>query len=292
MTVATAATPFSGPGRIARLWTWRQLRSYPNTIPRLGYLAVVVLTTIVLYYLYYVEGAVTPLLLPYYHMSFTVLPLPTRRFQRHRRVSAFIGGLSDKIGRANLTIYGTLIVGLIQLVGIPHIHTEFGFAAAYCVIGFVEGVILVSTPALMRDFSPQMGRGAAMGFWALGPTMGSLAASLVATHTSLTSIHFKTKFVISGLVCIGVSVISLFFLRELSPGLRDQIMVSENGPRYGRGPCHRDRQGSGHGSPNEIHDAARPDLVVFGDLTSPALLLRFGQRPHPLLGCRLRPLDL
>ena len=142
--------------------------------------------------------------------------------------SAFIGGLSDKIGRANLTIYGTLIVGLIQLVGIPHIHTEFGFAAAYCVIGFVEGVILVSTPALMRDFSPQMGRGAAMGFWALGPTMGSLAASLVATHT-LTHLHpFQDQFIISGLVCIGVSVISLFFLRELSPGLRDQIMVSEN----------------------------------------------------------------
>ena len=70
MTVATAATPFSGPGRIARVWTWRQLRRYPNTIPRLGYLGVVVLTTVVLYYLYYVEGAVTPLLLPYYHMSF------------------------------------------------------------------------------------------------------------------------------------------------------------------------------------------------------------------------------
>jgi MFS family permease len=228
MTVATAATPVSGPGRIARIWTWRQLRSYPNTIPRLGYLAVVVLTTIVLYYLYYVEGAVTPLLLPYYHMSFAYFLYLLVVSNAIGAFSAFIGGLSDKIGRANLTIYGTLIVGLIQLVGIPHIHTEFGFAAAYCVIGFVEGVILVSTPALMRDFSPQMGRGAAMGFWALGPTMGSLAASLVATHT-LTHLHpFQDQFIISGLVCVGVSVISLFFLRELSPGLRDQIMVSEN----------------------------------------------------------------
>jgi len=228
MTVATAATPVSGPGRIARLWTWRQLRSHPNTIPRLGYLAVVVLTTIVLYYLYYVEGAVTPLLLPYYHMSFAYFLYLLVVSNAIGAFSAFIGGLSDKIGRANLTIYGTLIVGLIQLVGIPHIHTEFGFAAAYCVIGFVEGVILVSTPALMRDFSPQMGRGAAMGFWALGPTMGSLAASLVATHT-LTHLHpFQDQFIISGLVCIGVVVISLFFLRELSPGLRDQIMVSEN----------------------------------------------------------------
>ena len=48
----------------------RQLYKYPNTWPRLGYLSIVVLTTIMLYYLYYVEGAVTPLMLPYYHMSF------------------------------------------------------------------------------------------------------------------------------------------------------------------------------------------------------------------------------
>ena len=60
-----------------------------------------------------------------------------------------------------------------------------------------------------------------MGFWALGPTMGSLAASLVATHT-LTHLHpFQDQFIISGLVCIGVVVISLFFCASY-PGLRDR----------------------------------------------------------------------
>ena len=127
-----------------------------------------------LYYLYYVEGAVTPLLLPYYHMSFQYFLYLLVVSNAIGAFSAFIGGLSDKIGRANLTIYGTLVVALVQLLAIPHIHDKFGFAVAYCVIGFVEGVILVSTPALMRDFSPQMGRGVAMGFWALGPTMGEL----------------------------------------------------------------------------------------------------------------------
>ena len=48
----------------------RQLNHYPRPAQRYGYLGIVVLTTIVLYYLYYVEGAVTPLMLPYYHMSF------------------------------------------------------------------------------------------------------------------------------------------------------------------------------------------------------------------------------
>jgi MFS family permease len=79
----------------------------------------------------------------------------------------------------------------------------------------------------MRDFSPQMGRGAAMGFWALGPTMGALAASLLATHT-LTHLHpWQDQFIISGLACMGVVVIAFFFLRELSPNLRAQLMVSE-----------------------------------------------------------------
>ncbi len=219
-----AAIPKRGLGNA--LWK-RQLYKYPNTWPRLGYLAIVVLTTIMLYYLYYVEGAVTPLLLPYYHMSFAFFLYLLVVSNAIGAFSAFIGGLSDKIGRANLTIYGTLVVALVQLLAIPHIHDKWGFAAAYCVIGFVEGVILVSTPALMRDFSPQMGRGVAMGFWALGPTMGALCASLVATHTLDHLKPFQDQFIISGLVCLGVVIIAFFFLRELSPQLRDQLMVSE-----------------------------------------------------------------
>jgi MFS family permease len=226
MTTAGVSAPVPKTG-LAHALGKRQLHKYPDTWPRLGYLAIVVLTTIMLYYLYYVEGAVTPLLLPYYHMSFAFFLYLLVVSNAIGAFSAFIGGLSDRIGRANLTIYGTLVVALVQLLAIPHIHDKWGFAAAYCVIGFVEGVILVSTPALMRDFSPQMGRGVAMGFWALGPTMGALCASLVATHTLDHLKPFQDQFIISGLVCLGVVIIAFFFLRELSPQLRDQLMVSE-----------------------------------------------------------------
>jgi MFS family permease len=209
------------------LWN-RQLTRYPKRLPRMGYLGIVVLTTIILYYLYYVEGTVTPLMLPYYHMSFLYFLYLLVVSNAIGAFTAFIGGLSDKIGRANLTILGTLTVGLVQLVAVPNIHSKFGFAVAYCVIGFVEGIILVSTPALIRDFSPQMGRASAMGFWALGPTVGSLAASVVATRT-LSHLHpWQDQFIISGLVCLGVVAIAFFGLRELSPQLRDQLMVSEN----------------------------------------------------------------
>ena len=228
MSTTTATTDPVGDQRwwVKRFVT-RRLDRYPDTWPRIGYLAIVVLTTIMLYYLYYVEGAVTPRLLPYYHMSFAFFLYLLVVSNAIGAFSAFIGGLSDKIGRANLTIFGTLLVAIIQLFAIPHITDKWGFAAAYCVIGFVEGVILVSTPALMRDFSPQMGRGVAMGFWALGPTMGALCASVVATNTLDHLYPWQDQFIISGLVCLGVVIISFLFLRELSPQLRDQLMVSE-----------------------------------------------------------------
>lgn len=210
-----------------RLWR-RELTYYPTDGSRYAYLGIVVLISIVLYYLYYVEGAVTPLLLPGYHMSFRYFLYLLVVSNAIGAFTAFIGGFSDRIGRANLTIIGTFVVGFIQLVGVPHIHTKFGFAVAYSVIGFVEGIILVSTPALIRDFSPQMGRAAAMGFWALGPVLGSLSASVVANHTLPHLPPWQDQFVISGVVCMVVVAIALVFLRELEPQLRDQLMVTES----------------------------------------------------------------
>ena len=226
-TTPTTIRVIPSRSRLRKAFGRRQLDHYPDTLPRLGYLAIVVLTTIMLYYLYYVEGAVTPRMLPYYHMSFQFFLYLLVVSNAIGAFSAFVGGLSDRIGRANLTIYGTLVVALIQLFAIPHISDKWWFAASYCVIGFVEGVILVSTPALMRDFSPQMGRGVAMGFWALGPTMGALCASLVATNTLDHLYPWQDQFIISGIVCLCVVAVSFLFLRELSPQLRDQLMVSE-----------------------------------------------------------------
>jgi MFS family permease len=225
---AGAGTALHVPGKWRDALVRRQLDHYPATAARYGYLGIVVLTTIVLYYLYYVEGAITPLLLPGLHMSFRFFLYLLVVSNAIGAFTAFIGGLSDRIGRANLTIYGTLVVGLLQLVAIPHIHTRMAFSVAYCAVGFVEGIILVSTPALMRDFSPQMGRASAMGFWALGPTIGSLVASEVATRT-LPHLHpWQDQFVISGFVCIAMVVIAFVGLRELAPQLRDQLMVSEH----------------------------------------------------------------
>ena len=289
MSVTTIPIKAPTHGRLYNALWKRQLVHYPKTGARMTYLGIVVLTTIVLYYLYYVEGAVTPLLLPYYHMSFLYFLYLLVVSNAIGAFTAFIGGLSDKIGRANLTIFGTLTVGLVQLVAVPHIHSELGFALAYCVIGFVEGIILVSTPAMIRDFSPQMGRGAAMGFWALGPTVGSLLASVVATRTLGHLGPWQDQFIISGLVCMVVVAIAVVGLRELSPQLRDQLMVSENE----RALVEARARGIDieKATAHPLRSMMRLDLVASSLGISVFLLIYFASVsvPHVVLGGDLQP---
>ena len=93
-------------------------------------------------------------------------------------------------------------------------------------LGLVEGAILVATPALVRDFSPQLGRASAMGFWTVGPVAGSLITSIVATHTLDHFGDWQSQFRISGVSALVVFVVCLFFMKDLSSRLRDQLMVN------------------------------------------------------------------
>jgi MFS family permease len=67
-----------------------------------------------------------------------------------------------------------------------------------------------------------------MGFWTIGPVAGSLITSIVAVHTlnHFGATHWKSQFVIAGLSALIVFLISLFALKDLSPQLRDQLVVS------------------------------------------------------------------
>ncbi|HYA68530.1 MAG TPA: MFS transporter, partial [Acidimicrobiales bacterium] len=208
------------------LWR-RRIHRYPANSVRYLYLGIVVLITVVLYYVYWEEGATLPLLLPYYHMTFRYFLLLVVVSNGLGAFAAILGGLADRIGRVNLCLIGTFTIGILQFAAIPNIHSKALFSVAYSIIGIVEGVILVVTPALIRDFSPQVGRATAMGFWTVGPTLGYVVASLVATHTLTHLTPWQDQFIISGAVCLVVFVVAFLFLRELSPQLRDQLMVTE-----------------------------------------------------------------
>jgi MFS family permease len=229
----------SGHGALFRLLFVHEIDEYPTTGKRTAYLALAVLATIVLYYTYFTQTGVTPNILQYFHMSFAF-------YVGIVVVSNLIGAFAslpasktDKLGRSNVIIYGLLIVGLLVAVAVPACTTQWQFAVTISALGLVEGAILVATPALVRDFSPQLGRASAMGFWTIGPVAGSLITSIVATNTlnhllpsytfaGVTLVGWKWQFVFSGAVSLVVFIVSLFFMKDLSSRLRDQLMVTEH----------------------------------------------------------------
>jgi MFS family permease len=207
------------------LWQ-RRLDHYPDTRQRLWYLAIVVAATVVLYYELYVPGAVATEIIAQYHMTFPYYVYISVVGNAIGAFSSLLAGLADRWGRANLVAYGLGVTGLLTLFGLPNAPDQFTFGVLFAVVSFVEGIILVATPALVRDFSPQLGRASAMGFWTLGPVVGSLVLSEVSSNTLGVLPAWQSQFVICGIVGLVVFVIALFGLRELSPNLRDQLMVS------------------------------------------------------------------
>jgi MFS family permease len=190
------------------------------------YLAIVVLATIMLYYELYIGGAVSPNIIAGFGMTFPFYVYISVVGNAIGAFGSLLAGLSDRWGRSNLVAYGLVITALLTLFGIPNAHDKWTFAILSVIIGLVEGVILVATPALVRDFSPQLGRASAMGFWTLGPVMGSLVVAIVSSNTVNHLGAWQDQYIITGIVGLVVAVIALFGLRELSPRLRDQLMVS------------------------------------------------------------------
>ena len=215
----------AGQSRGGFLWN-RQLERYPAPTQRIVCLAIVVLATVVLYYELYLPAAVSPAIMAQLGMTFPTYVYITAIGNAVGAFSSLLAGLADRWGRANLVVYGLLVTGLLILFGLPNATSSLAFGMLFGAVAFVEGIILVATPALVRDFSPQLGRASAMGFWTLGPVVGSLVLSEVTSNTVGSLPAWQDQFTICGIVGLCVFVIALFGLRELSPGLRDQLMVS------------------------------------------------------------------
>jgi MFS family permease len=228
--MSATATDLAGRrGGVSWLWR-RQLDTYPDTGPRILFLAITVLATITLYYELYVGGSVSTLILANLHMSFTFFVLTLAFGALIGAFGSLFAGLADRYGRANLVAFGLLFTGVFVAFILSSAPNKWAFTIEGFVVGFVEGMCLVATPALIRDFSPQLGRGTAMGFWTIGPVVGSLIVSVVGTNTVpaiVVNDRFWThEYHICGIAGLVVFVIALVGLRELSPRLRDQLMVT------------------------------------------------------------------
>lgn len=214
-------------GRISPLRLFdRGLDHYPEGARRYGLLALVVLSTITLYYEQYVQGAVSPSVLTHFHISFRWYLSLIVVSNAVGAMASLFAGLADRWGRANLVVGGLLVHAVLTAVAIPAAPGALAYGVLVSLSALIEGIVLVATPALIRDFSPQLRRGTAMGLWTLGPVVGSLIVSEVASNTLDHLPAWQDQFHIAGIAGAVMFVVALIGLRELSPGLRDQRMVS------------------------------------------------------------------
>jgi len=225
MSHTATEAPVNRPSGLQRLWR-RELDSYPAEGYRYTMLGIVVLSTVILYYENYVGGSVATQILSDLHMSFNYYVYLLVVANAVGAMASLAAGLSDKVGRANLVAYGLVVTGALTFFAFPAVDTKFQFALVSVCVGVVEGIVLVATPALIRDFSPQIGRASAMGFWTLGPVLGSLVVAQISTATLKDHPDWQYQFRVCGIVGLVVALVAVVALRELAPRLRDQLMVS------------------------------------------------------------------
>jgi MFS family permease len=204
----------------------RQLAHYPDTARRTTYLAITVLATVVLYYQLYVQGSVATKIIDDFGFTFTEFVFVLVIGNAVGAFASLFAGLADRWGRANLVVGGLLLTGLLTAFALPAADTKAQYTVFFALVSIVEGMALVATPALIRDFSPQIGRASAMAFWTMGPVLGSLAVTEVSSHTLGSHPDWQYQFHVAGAAGLVVFVIAAIGLRELSPRLRDQLMVS------------------------------------------------------------------
>ena len=179
-----------------------------------------------LYYELYIAGAVAPDIISGFGMTFSFYVYISVAGNAVGAFGSLAAGLADRWGRANLVAYGLVITAVLALFGIPNATTKWEFAVIFAVDRPGRGRHPGRDPALVRDFSPQLGRASAMGFWTLGPVVGSLVVAVVSSNT-LSHLHaWQDQFIICGIVGLVIAAVALVGLRELSPQLRDQLMVS------------------------------------------------------------------
>jgi MFS family permease len=204
----------------------RQLAHYPDTARRTTYLAITVLATVVLYYQLYVQGAVATKIISDFGFTFTQFVFVLVIGNAVGAFASLGAGLADRWGRANLVVGGLLLTGLLTAFALPAAGSKAEYTVFFALVSIVEGMALVATPALIRDFSPQIGRASAMAFWTMGPVLGSLAVTEVSSHTLDSHPDWQYQFHVAGAAGLVVFLVAAIGLRELSPRLRDQLMVS------------------------------------------------------------------
>lgn len=226
--MSTSVTSARGASARRFGWLWqRRLDHYPTGARRHARMGLAVLCTVVVYYEQYTFGSVATLVSQDLDMSFLFLLTGAAVANLVGAFGSLAAGLADRLGRANIVVYGMLVVGAVTAFGVTQARDKWTFMVLSAIVAIMEGMLLVATPALVRDFSPQMGRAHAMGFWNVAGPGGSLLAAGVAALTIGALGTWQSQYQIAGIVGIAIALVALVWMRELSPQLRDQAAVSD-----------------------------------------------------------------
>ncbi len=229
----TASIPRAEPGTasgIRRLWR-RDLSGYPTGAYRIFLLAIVVLANIIFTWTVAAGTAATTVIFPHFGMTLNYYSDLLVVAGICGALAAYITSFGDRWGRANMVVIGLLINAVFALWAVPDAPSKFWFSFFTCLLYLADGAIFVGTPALVRDFSPQMQRGVAMGFWTFGPVAGYFVLSAVARAylpAVVTFANWQNLYRFSGYAALVMFVVCLFFLRELPAGIRSQRMAAMN----------------------------------------------------------------
>jgi MFS family permease len=211
-----------------RLWN-RELQHYPASGYRIFLLAVVVLANIVFTWTVAAGSAATSVIFPHFGMTLGYYADLLVAAGIVGGLASYISSWGDRWGRANLVVIGLIINAVFALFAIPDAPSKTWFAIFTCILYMADGAIFVGTPALVRDFSPQMSRGLAMGFWTFGPVAGYFVLSAVARAylpaVNVTFANWQELNRFAGIAGLVMFVIAVLFLKELSAGLRSQSMA-------------------------------------------------------------------
>ena len=212
---------------LERLWK-RELVCYPAPAFRWLLLVVTTLVTVALYYAFYVLGSASTLIITEFHWSLDKYIYLGAAASLFGAVSAVAGGVGDRFGRANLLVVSTAMSVVCAFL-MAHAHNGTYFIVLYCLLGLFEGFALVMSSTLMRDFSPRVGRGMAMGLWTVGPVGGSYIASKVAGHLLGSGHGWRDLYTVAAVTALVVWAVSVALLRDLPPQIRNEIVVEAEG---------------------------------------------------------------
>lgn len=220
----STTAPVKTPGGIIRWFERRDVTVYPRGWLQVGLLVLVIIANIVANY----EGElapVVPLLLPFLKLGLVSYGLIVGGTTVVSGLVAMVlGSRFDRNGRTFYVVFGTFVTAL-AVFSMVFVTSALGFIIVRLVMAIILGLVLPATTGLVRDFTPRVGRALGFGLWTFGPVGANfLAAGIAGWTLPMFHDHWQSQFYIMGSICLIISIIVALFIRDLSPGLRAQVV--------------------------------------------------------------------